>query len=65
MEQKVQQIRKIRGLSGRDFKMDAWKDVLEADWSDDEWEVEIQKRFGDAYYGERDTGSDDEAGTKQ
>lgn len=65
MEQKVQQIRKIGGLSGRDFKMDDWKDVLEADWSDDQWEVEMQKRFGDAYYDERDAGSDDEAGSKK
>jgi protein KRI1 len=60
MEQKVQQIRKIGGLSGRDFKMDEWKDVLEADWSDDQWDVEMQKRFGDSYYEERDAGSDDE-----
>jgi len=61
MEQKVQQIRKIGGLSGRDFKMEEWKDVLEADWSDDQWDVEMQKRFGDAYYDERDAGSDNEA----
>lgn len=45
--------------------MDDWKDVLEADWSDDQWEVEMQKRFGDAYYDERDAGSDDEAGSKK
>ncbi|KAF2826218.1 Krr1-domain-containing protein [Ophiobolus disseminans] len=57
MEQKVQQIRKIGGLSGRDFKMEEWKDVLEAEWSDDQWDVEMQKRFGDAYYDERDAGS--------
>jgi len=61
MEQKVQQIRKIGGLSGRDFKMEEWKDVLEADWSDDQWGVEMQKRFGDAYYDGRDVGSDNEA----
>jgi protein KRI1 len=65
MEQKVQQIRKIGGLSGRDFKMDEWKGVLEADWSDDQWDVEMQKRFGDAYYDGRDAGSDsDEDATK-
>jgi protein KRI1 len=60
MEQKVQQIRKIGGLSGRDFKMDEWKGVLEADWSDDQWDVEMQKRFGDAYYNGHDAGSDSE-----
>lgn len=62
MEEKVQQIRKIGGLSGRDFKMDEWKDVLEADWSDDQWEAEMQKRFGDAYYDAGDAGSDSEDG---
>jgi protein KRI1 len=64
MEQKVQQIRKIGGLSGRDFRMDEWKDVLEADWSDDQWEAEMQKRFGEAYYDAGDAGSDSEDGAK-
>lgn len=65
MEQKVQQIRKIGGLSGRDFKLDEWKDVLEGDWSDDQWDVEMQKRFGDAYYDEQDAGSDEESSRKK
>ncbi|KAH7066020.1 hypothetical protein FB567DRAFT_599805 [Paraphoma chrysanthemicola] len=53
-----------RGLSGRDFKIDEWKDVLEADWSDDQWEAEMQKRFGEAYYDAGDAGSDSEDGAK-
>lgn len=67
MEQKVKQIRQIGGLSGRDFKLDDWKDVLEADWSDDQWDVEMQKRFGDAYYDEADAGveSDDEGAKRK
>lgn len=62
MEQKVQQIRKIGGLSGRDFKVEEWKDVLEADWSDDQWDAEMQKRFGQSYYDDADAGSDSEDG---
>ncbi|KAL6172546.1 Kinetochore protein Spc24 [Exserohilum turcicum] len=54
MEEKVKQIRQIGGLSGRDFNIEEWKDVLEADWSDEQWDAEMQKRFGDAYYGEEE-----------
>ncbi|KAI4689641.1 uncharacterized protein J4E88_002996 [Alternaria novae-zelandiae] len=63
MESKVKQIRKIGGLSGRDFNIDEWKEVLEADWSDEQWDAEMQKRFGDAYYG--DTVEDEEEGGKK
>ncbi|KAI4621438.1 uncharacterized protein J4E87_006655 [Alternaria ethzedia] len=63
MESKVKQIRKIGGLSGRDFNIDEWKDVLEADWSDEQWDAEMQKRFGDAYYG--DSVEDEEEGGKK
>lgn len=65
MEQKVQQIRKIGGLSGRDFKLDEWKDVLEAEWSDDQWDAEMAKRFGESYYEEKDAGSDSEDGSSK
>ncbi|KAJ4378987.1 Kinetochore protein Spc24 [Didymella sp. IMI 355093] len=64
MEAKVQQIRKIGGLSGRDFKIDEWKDVLEGDWSDDQWDKEMEKRFGESYYAEADAASDSDAGKK-
>ncbi|KAF1348282.1 Krr1-domain-containing protein [Lizonia empirigonia] len=65
MEAKVQQIRKIGGLSGRDFNMDEWKDVLEADWSDDQWDREMAQRFGDAYYNAPDAASDSDADGKK
>ncbi|KAF2734195.1 Krr1-domain-containing protein [Polyplosphaeria fusca] len=67
MEDKVKKIRKTAGLTGRDFQMNDWADVLEADWSDEQWEDEMRKRFGDAYYdaleGVEGSGSDAEAGT--
>lgn len=63
MEEKVKQIRKIGGLTGRDFNMDEWKDVLEADWSDDQWDREMEKRFGESYYNAADAASDSDAET--
>ncbi|KAB2105305.1 hypothetical protein AG0111_0g6760 [Alternaria gaisen] len=64
MENKVKQIRQIGGLSGRDFKIEEWKDVLEADWSDEQWDAEMQKRFGDAYYGEAGAEDEEDGGKK-
>ncbi|OAG10923.1 Krr1-domain-containing protein [Paraphaeosphaeria sporulosa] len=71
MEHKVQKIRQTGGLKGRDFNIDEWKDVLEAEWSDDQWDKEMQRRFGDAYYqdndamSESDDDEDDEAGKRK
>ncbi|PVI01960.1 Krr1-domain-containing protein [Periconia macrospinosa] len=56
MEQKVNKIREVGGLKGRDFNVAEWKDVLEGDWSDDQWDKEMRKRFGESYY--EDTGVD-------
>jgi protein KRI1 len=70
LEQKVQKIRQTGGLKGRDFNLDEWKDVLEGDWSDDQWDKEMQRRFGDAYYDDNDAASEsddenDNAGKKK
>jgi protein KRI1 len=54
MEEKVHKIRKAAGLKGREFQMDDWADILEGEWSDDEWDREMRKRFGDAYYDDED-----------
>jgi protein KRI1 len=63
MEEKVNKIREIGGLKGRDFSVAEWKDVLEADWtSDAQWDEEMKKRFGDAYYNDGEGGSDSDAG---
>jgi protein KRI1 len=65
MEEKVKQIRKLGGFSGRDFNVDEWADVLEADWSDEKWDEEMRKRFGDAYYeGAEEEASDAEGASK-
>lgn len=54
LEDKVKQIRKLGGFTGRDFNVEEWADVLEGDWSDDKWDEEMRKRFGDAFYDQAD-----------
>ncbi|KAF4301646.1 KRR1 interacting protein 1 subgroup [Botryosphaeria dothidea] len=54
MEDKIKMIKEAAGLSGKEFNLDDWRDVLDADWDDDRWDQEMQKRFGDTYYAEND-----------
>lgn len=60
IESKVKRIRKTAGMRGKDFMVNDWADVLEADWSDDQWDEEMRKRFGEAYYAEQERDSSDE-----
>lgn len=68
MEEKVKTIRKIGGFSGRDFRIEQWSKVLEEDWSDEQWDEEMRKRFGDAYYenaeGDEGSASEEDANSK-
>ena len=59
VEQKVEMIRDAAGLQGKEFRIEEWAEVLDADW-DDRWDQEMRKRFGDAYYQAQDEGSFDE-----
>ncbi|KAF2139691.1 uncharacterized protein K452DRAFT_310597 [Aplosporella prunicola CBS 121167] len=68
MEEKVAKIKEAAGITGRDFNMDEWAGVLEEDWDDNDWDKEMQKRFGEDYYAENDmeaASSDEEAGKKK
>ncbi|KAF2640638.1 Krr1-domain-containing protein [Massarina eburnea CBS 473.64] len=65
MEEKVNKIRRIGGLKGRDFDVAEWKGVLEGDWSDDQWDEEMRKRFGESYYEDAEADSDYNGGTSK
>lgn len=68
MEEKVSKIKEAAGMSGKEFKIEEWARLLEADWDDDRWEKEMSKRFGNDYYEEREgrvDGSSDEEGSKK
>jgi protein KRI1 len=62
-EEKLGKIRKVAGLSGKALTGDEWLRFLNEDWQGDDWEREMQKRFGDAYYAAADAaGSEEDEG---
>jgi protein KRI1 len=65
-EEKLKKIQEAAGLRGADVNLAEWRNVIEGDFDDDEWDMEMKRRFGDRYYaaGERDAdGPDGEEGT--
>ncbi|KAF1816059.1 hypothetical protein P152DRAFT_408606 [Eremomyces bilateralis CBS 781.70] len=59
MEEKVEKIREVAGLSGKEFHIEEWARILEADWDDDKWEKQMAKHFGSEYYDEREDRAED------
>lgn len=49
-EEKVKKIKEAAGLRGKDVDIGQWKDVIEGDFDDDQWDKEMQRRFGEDYY---------------
>ncbi|EMD01140.1 hypothetical protein BAUCODRAFT_21083 [Baudoinia panamericana UAMH 10762] len=63
-EEKLKRIKDAAGLRGKDVDLSQWRDILEGDFNDDEWDQEMQRRFGDNYYEDRDAdGVDSDAET--
>ncbi|KAK5724933.1 Kinetochore protein Spc24 [Elasticomyces elasticus] len=62
-EEKVRRIKEAAGLRGRDVDLSQWRDVIEGDFEDEQWDLEMKRRFGDEYYDEAEGGgSADEDG---
>lgn len=63
-EEKLKKIKKAAGLKGEELKDDEWTKLLESAWENDQWEEEMNRRFGEQYYAAADieSESDDEAG---
>nr|POE88095.1 protein kri1 [Quercus suber] len=49
-EEKISKIKEAAGLSGKDLDLEQWRDIIEGDFDDDEWDQEMKRRFGDGYY---------------
>lgn len=58
MEQKLQKIKKAAGIRGQAVKDEDWSDFLENAWDDDNWEEEMNKRFGEEYYAQQEAEDD-------
>lgn len=54
VEEKVKKIKEAAGLKGDAIDLNEWANVLEQDFDDDAWEKEIQARFGDDYYADKE-----------
>ncbi|KAK4548627.1 hypothetical protein LTR36_009537 [Oleoguttula mirabilis] len=58
-EEKVNRIREAAGLRGKDVDLKQWRDIIEGDFDDDQWDLEMQRRFGAKYYAEHEGAAED------
>ncbi len=66
LEEKVQRIKRAAGIKTKDLQPEDWSHFVDDDWDDDQWEDEMQRRFGDDYYAEQEAESEsDEEGKKR
>nr|POF15181.1 protein kri1 [Quercus suber] len=49
-EEKINKIKEAAGLSGKDLDLEQWRDIIEGDFDDNEWDQEMKRRFGENYY---------------
>lgn len=63
-EEKIKKIKQAAGLRGRSLKAEDWTKFLDEGWDDDCWEEEMNRRFGDEYYADHDSGEESLAGGK-
>ena len=59
-EEKIAKIKEAAGLRGKMLDQHDWAGFLEEGWDDQRWEEEMEKRFGDNYYADRDVDQNDE-----
>ncbi|KAJ5344241.1 hypothetical protein MYU51_003293 [Penicillium brevicompactum] len=64
LQKKVDQIKEVAGLRASNFTDEDWSRFLDASWDDENWEAEMQKRFGEEYYDDAE-GSDGDSKKKK
>jgi protein KRI1 len=60
MEEKVRRIKRAAGLHAKDLRPEDWSQFVDEDWDDQQWESEMQRRFGDDYYAQKEIVSDED-----
>lgn len=61
---KLKEFKKAAGLGADGMAMDQWNEFLDAGWDSDKWDKEMQQRFGDNYYADRDAASSEDDAAK-
>ncbi|KAM3415252.1 hypothetical protein BST61_g8782 [Cercospora zeina] len=59
-EEKVKRIKEAAGLQGKELDLEQWREVIEGEFDDEKWELEMKRRFGEDYYAQDEAGSSDE-----
>ena len=62
-EEKIKKIKEAAGLRGKLLDHHDWAAFLEEGWDDQRWEEEMDKRFGDNYYADRDVDQNNDGHT--
>ena len=64
-EHKLKRIKEAAGLRGETLQQEDWAAFLEEGWDDARWDQEMEKRFGEDYYADKDLdANDDQEGRK-
>ena len=53
-EEKIKRIKDAAGIRGKALDITEWSTFLTEDWDDEQWEAEMQKRFGEGYYADQE-----------
>ncbi|KAF2837750.1 Krr1-domain-containing protein [Patellaria atrata CBS 101060] len=64
LQEKVKKIKEAAGLRGKQISADEWEKVLNEDWDDNEWDAQMNARFGDKYYEQNLNSGDEESDSK-
>ncbi|RAL09979.1 KRI1 family protein [Aspergillus homomorphus CBS 101889] len=57
LQEKVEKVKEVAGIHATELNDEDWARFLNEAWDDKDWEAEMQKRFGEDYYAEKDAES--------